>query len=263
MAHEAPDCLTLRRTGARIESSVTSFRVFRNASYGIVPTTVTIASTLSVTAARSTPEYSCRRPARDRTFSARQLLPSWLLRKCAAVPHPMEALPKVNMFRRILVAIDGSETARQAFEAALQLARESSAQLLPLYVVDNPLMAYDALAYDPSILREACLEAGRGLAAAALAEMKRAAVAGTPRIVEVDHAGEDIAERIRITANEFAADLIVLGTHGRRGFRRLFLGSVAERVVRIACCPVLLVPGQHGRQTSTPAAAREPADEPL
>lgn len=167
------------------------------------------------------------------------------------------------MFKRILVAIDGSETARQGFEAALQLARESGALLQPLYVVDNPLMAYDALAYDPSILREACLEEGRDLATGALTEMKREAVEGTPRIVEVDRPGEDIAERIRITASEFAADLIVLGTHGRRGFRRLFLGSVAERVVRIARCPVLLVPGQHGHQTSTAATTREPVDEPL
>ncbi len=165
------------------------------------------------------------------------------------------------MFRRILVAIDGSETSRRAFEAALQLARESGAQLLPLYVVDNPLMAYDALAYDPSILREACLEVGRELAAGALTEMKRDAVAGTPRTVEVDRAGEDIAERIRITAGEFPADLIVLGTHGRRGFRRLFLGSVAERVARIACCPVLLVPGQHDHQTPSATTSREPVGE--
>ncbi|OUL92788.1 universal stress protein [Paraburkholderia hospita] len=160
------------------------------------------------------------------------------------------------MYKRILVAIDGSETSAHAFEAALQLARESDAQLQPLYVVDNPLMAYDAAGYDPSILREACLEEGRLLAAEALTAMKRDAVAGTPLTVEVDRPGQDIAERIRLTASEFKADLVVLGTHGRRGFRRFFLGSVAERVVRSACCPVLLVPTRHDQPTSSAAAAR-------
>jgi nucleotide-binding universal stress UspA family protein len=54
------------------------------------------------------------------------------------------------MYKHILVAIDGSETSEHAFDAALQLAHESGAQLQPLYVVDNPLMAYDAFGYDPT-----------------------------------------------------------------------------------------------------------------
>ncbi len=149
------------------------------------------------------------------------------------------------MYQHILVAIDGSETSRYAFDAALQLARESDAQLQPLYVVDNPLMAYDASGYDPKILREAFAEEGRRFLADAQARMKREKVSGAPRIVNVAAVGEDIAERIRVAAREFQADLLVLGTHGRRGFRRLLLGSVAERVVRSACCPVLLVPAPH------------------
>jgi nucleotide-binding universal stress UspA family protein len=167
------------------------------------------------------------------------------------------------MYKRILVAIDGSETSTHAFDAALQLARENGAELQPLYVVDNPLMAYDASGYDPSILRDACIEEGRLLAADAVTSMERVAVAGKPRVVEVDRAGQDIAERIRLTASEFRADLVVLGTHGRRGFRRLVLGSVAERVVRIACCPVLLVPSRQEQQTPRRAVYREPADQPL
>jgi nucleotide-binding universal stress UspA family protein len=169
----------------------------------------------------------------------------------------LDNILEVDMYKRILVAIDGSETSTHAFEAALQLARESGAQLQPLYVVDDPLMAYDAYGYDPSILRAACVEEGRLLAAEALTAMKRAAVAGTPLTVEVDRPGQDIAERIQIAASEFKADLVVLGTHGWRGFRRLILGSVAERVVRIACCPVLLVPIRQEQPTSTAAIAQE------
>ena len=54
------------------------------------------------------------------------------------------------MYKRILVAIDGSETSEHAFDTALQLARDNDAQLQPLYVVDNPLMAYDASGYNPT-----------------------------------------------------------------------------------------------------------------
>jgi nucleotide-binding universal stress UspA family protein len=126
--------------------------------------------------------------------------------------------------------------------------------LQPLYVVDNPLMAYDAYGYDPTILRDACIEEGQRMRADALARMKRANVAGVPRIVDVAPIGEDISKRIRISAIEFNADLLVLGTHGRRGFKRLFLGSVAERVVRSASFPVLLVPRRQAQITVAEAA---------
>ncbi|HEX3636833.1 MAG TPA: universal stress protein [Paraburkholderia sp.] len=164
------------------------------------------------------------------------------------------------MYTRILVAIDGSETSGHAFDAALQLAHESGAQLQPLYVIDNPLMAYDASGYDPTILREAFVEEGHRLLADALARMKHENVAGTPRMVDVAPIGEDISERIRTTANEFNADLLVLGTHGRRGFRRLFLGSVAERVLRSSSCPVLLVPSRQAQTTQVESAKPGHAD---
>ncbi|MFL9965680.1 universal stress protein [Paraburkholderia sediminicola] len=164
------------------------------------------------------------------------------------------------MYKRILVAIDGSETAEHAFDSALQLARDNEAQLQPLYVVANPLMAYDAYGYDPTILRDACVEEGKRLMADALARMRHENVAGVPRIVDVAPVGEDISERIRTSANEFNADLLVLGTHGRRGFKRLFLGSVAERVVRSASLPVLLVPSRQAQSAVTEATRRRHAD---
>jgi nucleotide-binding universal stress UspA family protein len=167
---------------------------------------------------------------------------------------------EADMYKRILVAIDGSETAEHAFDSALQLAHDNDAQLQPLYVVDNPLMAYDASGYDPTILRDACVEEGQRLMADALARMKHENVAGVPRIVDVAPIGEDISERIRVSANEFNADLLVLGTHGRRGFKRLFLGSVAERVVRSASLPVLLVPSRQAQTEVAEDAKRRHAD---
>ncbi|CAB3774468.1 universal stress protein [Paraburkholderia humisilvae] len=75
------------------------------------------------------------------------------------------------------------------------------------------------------------------------------------RIIDVAPIGEDISERIRISGNEFDADLLVLGTHGRRGFKRLFPGGVAERVLRSASLPVLLVPSRQAQITVAEAAS--------
>ncbi|HTH76216.1 MAG TPA: universal stress protein [Trinickia sp.] len=146
------------------------------------------------------------------------------------------------MYQRILAPIDGSETSARAFEMALRVARESGAQLLPLYVVDVPLVGADAPGYDPSIVRDALFEEGAHVNADALAKMQRDGVSGAPRVVETSALGDDIAHSILRVANEWSADLVVMGTHGRRGFRRLMLGSVAERFLRIASCPVLLIP---------------------
>ncbi len=151
------------------------------------------------------------------------------------------------MYRHILAAIDGSETSERAFDAALQLARESGAYLQPLYVVDVPLMVYDAPGYDPSIVRDAFLKEGKHLADDALARMKHDNVEGAPRTIETNPIGEDsdVAHCILHAAADLEADLVVMGTHGRRGVRRLVLGSVAERFLRIAKCPVLMI-SAHG-----------------
>lgn len=157
------------------------------------------------------------------------------------------------MYQRILAPIDGSETSARAFETALRVARESGAQVVPLYVVDVPLVGADAPGYDPSIVRDALFEEGSRVNDEARAKMEQAGVRGTPRIVETSPLGDDISHSILRIANEWPADLVVMGTHGRRGFRRLMLGSVAERFLRISSCPVLLVPA--GDTTLAPDAA--------
>ncbi|KVN08067.1 universal stress protein UspA [Burkholderia stagnalis] len=157
------------------------------------------------------------------------------------------------MYSNILVALDGSETSSRALEAALTLASESGARLTPVYVVDFMAPAYDALGYDPSILIGAFREEGQRVTDDAAKRMAARGVSGATQIVDVD-AGEDIAHRILSAARQIGTDLIVMGTHGRRGFRRLVLGSVAERVLRGAACPVLMITA-HG----APAPAVETA----
>ena len=145
------------------------------------------------------------------------------------------------MYSRILVALDGSETASRAFDTALEIARDTGAQLQPLYVIDLPVLAFDVPGCDPSTVRRAFEKEGRGIAALAHERMAKYGVSGRPRVVEVNPPGEDVANRIQRAAADWHADLIVLGTHGQRGARRTGLGSVAERVLRCATCPVLLV----------------------
>ncbi|WP_233858138.1 universal stress protein [Paraburkholderia sp. HD33-4] len=164
------------------------------------------------------------------------------------------------MFQRILVALDGSDTASRAFDAALTLAAESGAELMPLYVIDVPVIAYDAPGFDPCVIQDAFIEEGKRIAADAQSRMTARGVKGTPRTVEAALTGEDVAHRIVAAALGWHADAIVLGTHGRRGFQRLMLGSVAERVLRSARCPVLMIPAQANdatRDEPVPACAEK------
>ena len=145
------------------------------------------------------------------------------------------------MYSRILVPLDGSKTASHALDTAIRLALDTGAELQVLYVIDLPIIAYDVPGYDPSIVRDAYIEEGRVIRADAEARMAQQGVKGTSRSVEVELPAEDVAQCIQHAADDWNADLIVMGTHGRRGVRRLVLGSVAERFLRFSTCPVLLV----------------------
>ncbi|MEM5436618.1 universal stress protein [Paraburkholderia diazotrophica] len=163
------------------------------------------------------------------------------------------------MYHRILVALDGSDTASLALDAALKLAADSGAQLMPLYVIDVPVIAYDVPGFDPSIVRDAFVDEGQRIASDAQSRMNQNGVTGTARTVEVVSPGEDVAHRIVAIATDWHADVIVMGTHGRRGLRRLMLGSVAERVLRSAACPVLMIPARMNVANGASADSTVPA----
>ncbi|CAN7687756.1 universal stress protein [Caballeronia sp. LjRoot31] len=151
------------------------------------------------------------------------------------------------MFKRIVVAIDGSHTSRRAFESALELAATHGAVLQPYYVVANASVYYDVPGYDPSSLRDELVDEGAKLASEANAEMKQRGVQGAVVIAEGSSV-DDVAEMVLAAAIAFNADLLVMGTHGRKGFQRLLLGSVAERCLRQATLPVLLIPAAAGAE---------------
>jgi len=146
------------------------------------------------------------------------------------------------MYQHIMVALDGSDPSKNALKAAIRLAQDCHATLAALYVVDDTPMLYDAGYYDPSILRKALVEEGQRVCAEATAAIKEAGLQASASVVEVELLGDDIAHQIEKSAEAAKADIVVMGTHGRRGFKRLMLGSVAERFVRVSTRPVLLVP---------------------
>ncbi|AJP60175.1 hypothetical protein UC34_25090 (plasmid) [Pandoraea vervacti] len=144
------------------------------------------------------------------------------------------------MFKRLLVAIDGSPTSDRALDYALAVAKARAARLRVLFVVDVPL-AYVA-DIDPLPYIEALRAQGEHIRGIASQRLGAEGVNGDVEIRELPPVSGDVAQQINLAAAEFAADAIVVGTHGRRGGRRSALGSVAETCVRQAQRPVILIP---------------------
>ena len=145
------------------------------------------------------------------------------------------------MYKKIVAAIDGSETSKRAFDEAIRLAKEVDAEIHVIYVVDSPAMLYGVGFYDPSELKKAFVEEGSLLVREATETLAAAGVRGDTAIVDAQAANGDVVTAIAQEATRWGADLVVLGTHGRRGVQRALLGSVAEAFIRIAPTPVLLV----------------------
>jgi nucleotide-binding universal stress UspA family protein len=143
------------------------------------------------------------------------------------------------MTRRILHPTDFSSASAPAFARALALAKDRGATLLLVHVMAPRRLSVGRGDVDV----RAYLELTRRHIAAAfrplLLKAERAGVRARAILLE----GVPHVEILRAAARQ-RADLIVIGTHGRSGFSRFFLGSVAERVVRLARCPVLTVPSK-------------------
>jgi nucleotide-binding universal stress UspA family protein len=139
---------------------------------------------------------------------------------------------------KILVPVDFSPHAERAFHYATTLAHRLGATLSLLHVVEDPFVtgAWSAEVYVPNVpeLMDNLIKGAEGQlatlkesAAALGVTADTAVITGTPAHAIVEH------------AKEGAFDLIVMGTHGRTGLSHVVMGSVAERVVRKATCPVL------------------------
>ena len=146
------------------------------------------------------------------------------------------------MYKHILVAVDGSPTSELALDEAIRLTVDQKAQLRIVHALDQVALVLDT----PYVLQEfldAARNAGEEILERAKARAKEGGVDAQTRLSGAESFGERIASLVNIEAVEWPADLIVIGTHGRRGFSSVLMGSVAMGVVRTSTVPVLLVRG--------------------
>ena len=147
------------------------------------------------------------------------------------------------MYKRILVAIDSSDTARKALDEALQLARLTGATLCVAHALDEAPLVQHAMGIGTYIDADKIKDEMRQVALPVLDEaVARASAGGVMAerlLIESDN--KRTAEQIVDAARDWNADLIVAGTHGRHGMDRLLVGSVAENLTRLAKTSLLLV----------------------
>ena len=158
------------------------------------------------------------------------------------------------MYERILVPIDGSNVAQLGLDRAIETARVTGARIRVLHVLDELVFA---TGFEPGVTYERDVLPGMRRRAETLLAEARA------RVVEAGVAVDSVliecfarrtSDVILDAAKAWPADLIVIGTHGRRGASRWFLGSDAEDVLRGATVPVLLVRGSDVAKAPMPAA---------
>jgi len=149
------------------------------------------------------------------------------------------------MYTRILLAVDGSSTSDAALREALALARHTHARVRIVHVIDSPYdypdVMFGHVAGDLEDLQHAWQKAGQAVIDRALAVAREVPVEAEGEVIET--AGRRLPDAIVNEARRWGADLVVVGTHGRRGFDRLLLGSVAEGISRTSPVSVLLVHG--------------------
>ena len=150
-------------------------------------------------------------------------------------------------FKKILCAVDFSECSFAAMQSSAQLAAESGAALTLVHVWQPPIRTRDSAALLADDLHaEFVAECNKGLDKA----RAQALAQGAPRVETKLLAGVAWDCLVKEAASDPGYDLIVVGTHGRSGIEHVLVGSVAEKVVRHAPCPVLVA----RRRVAAPAA---------
>ncbi len=149
------------------------------------------------------------------------------------------------MYKRILVAVDGSDISNLALKEAIRLAKDQRAALRLIHVVDEmPAYMMGEIPYSFDEYQKSMRDAGRKVLANCAAKAKASRVKLDTKFVVIAGVTTRIWEAINNDAKRWRADLVVIGTHGRRGFNHLLLGSVAEGVIRFATKPVLVIRGR-------------------
>lgn len=146
------------------------------------------------------------------------------------------------MYTKIMVAIDNSDTARAALLEAVKLTYDQRAKLLIVHVVEEEFIMRGGPGFDYSSIISQCRQQGQDTLNKARAFIdKTASIDCETKLIELNPFQGRIAEVIIEQAKQWSADLLVIGTHGRRGFNHLLLGSVAENTIRLSSIPTLLI----------------------
>jgi len=149
----------------------------------------------------------------------------------------IELVPQILRLKKILVPTDFSDTSKKAVQYALRFAEQFGCEIGLLYVVEPATPVVGApLAVEVSTDEEEFSMAEKDLAALA-AELQTDSLHSVRSFLRVGHAPNEITK----AAKDLDVDLIIIGTHGYTSWRHLCIGSTAERVVRTAPCPVLVV----------------------
>ena len=144
-------------------------------------------------------------------------------------------------YKKIMLAIDGSETSNSALEEVIKIIKDQDAQLKIVHVVDGASV-YGGPGFDYASFLDVLREEGRVILSKAVQLIEsQVPIKVEILLLELRPMQGRVSEAIVEAAQTWQADLLMIGTHGRKGFSRFFLGSVAEHVMRTATMPVLLI----------------------
>lgn len=189
---------------------------------------------------RATGSASAGRSHRSAAILLRWRKPRCRKRGDTAAAVGPDRVSATAMYSHILVPIDGSPTSQRGLDEAIELGRALGSNVHVLNVVDAALLIANTSMYaPPEQLLEDLRVSGERLAFEAAARVRHEGLRADAA-VRCDP-GLRVADSILLAAQQCHADLIVMGTHGRRGVERLTLGSDAEGVLRGSAVPVLLV----------------------
>jgi len=168
---------------------------------------------------------------------ARGILGSTAMRTLGASPVDCLVLPKESTLkiRRILLPVDGSIYSEKAGERALLLAKNFKAEVHLMHVVELPLELYETPAELVKLI-ETMTNEGEEIVRKMKVKFKEKGISAESYVLQ-----GSVTEKILETAEKIEADLIVMGSHGKTGLKRLLLGSVTERVINFGKRPVLVV----------------------
>jgi len=148
------------------------------------------------------------------------------------------------MYSRIFVAVDDSEVSKLAINEAIKFAKNQQAKLCIVYVADEFIQGGEGVYVDFKEHEAEVKRQGQILLNEMITLARKTHHDVEQKLIEITEPNQKVSDTIITEANNWRADLIVLGTHGRGGLPRLLLGSVAEEVMRNTSIPVHIVPQQ-------------------